>query len=273
MEKEVKQLIKYMNGLKEFVLPKYKELPSVDLYMEQVLKYVNDNLQALSVENQNLLTSFMVNNYVKAKMIALPNKKKYGKEQIGYLMAICMLKSSLSMSDMSLMIEFSDQYAQEKSKIYDFWADLEMEILHKIIASTKNEIDSSLSKYEKSQEEYKETNLKYELALLALKLSIEAEANKLMADFIIDALRKDMHESTYNLETQVSNSELKHEYRSGEHAASRLANAKESQKRAIREEKKTKEISAKKKEKQKEKENKAKNNGKKNKKKVRKDRK
>ena len=41
---ELQALLEYLKKGQDFVLPSYKELPSIDLYMEQVLKYVNNAL-------------------------------------------------------------------------------------------------------------------------------------------------------------------------------------------------------------------------------------
>ena len=81
MEDEIKELQQYLQRIAEFSLPRFRELPSVDLYMEQVLCFINDALKDLSPDGEKMLTSFMVNNYVKAKMIGEPNRKKYSREQ------------------------------------------------------------------------------------------------------------------------------------------------------------------------------------------------
>ena len=93
-------LLEYLEKTEDFTLPSYKELPGVDLYMEQVLKYVNGAIEPVTGKD-NSLTSFMVNNYVKSRMISEPSKKKYSKEQIGSLIAITLMKPSLSMADMA----------------------------------------------------------------------------------------------------------------------------------------------------------------------------
>ena len=45
MEKEIELLKQYIKEVSSFSLPKYKELPGVELYMEQVLKF-RDSLTA-----------------------------------------------------------------------------------------------------------------------------------------------------------------------------------------------------------------------------------
>ena len=65
-----------------FRLPRYEEIPTVGLYLEQTTKYISQYLDPLE---ENCLTNSMIANYVKRKLIANPVKKQYGREQIAYL--------------------------------------------------------------------------------------------------------------------------------------------------------------------------------------------
>ena len=85
MGNQKKNITKYLNDLEEFCLPAYNEFPPIPLYMEQVISYIGECLKTFSgnkdnSEDNNVLTPFMVNNYVKAKIIAPPKDKKYSKE-------------------------------------------------------------------------------------------------------------------------------------------------------------------------------------------------
>ena len=75
MPDDFKELIKYIKSLDGYKLPEYKDLPQIPLYMEQVVSYVNETLNNIYKNNENVITPFMVNNYVKAKMINAPKKK------------------------------------------------------------------------------------------------------------------------------------------------------------------------------------------------------
>ncbi len=196
MEKEIADLKKYLETVASFSLPKYKELPGVELYMEQVLKYINGTLDSLTLDQENMLTSFMVNNYVKAKMIDLPVKKKYSKDQIGYLMAICLMKSTISMADMSLLLELDSCVSVDKGRLYAFWASMESSILNETAKKTISRIEN-FTKNNASEKGKKgknnEEDVRASLGLIALRLAIQSQANKLISDSIIAALRVDMH--------------------------------------------------------------------------------
>ncbi|EFV97609.1 hypothetical protein HMPREF9171_0907 [Streptococcus agalactiae ATCC 13813] len=55
--------------------PKWEELPELDLYLDQVLLYVNQLINPKTITNDKLLTASMINNYVKHNYISKPIKK------------------------------------------------------------------------------------------------------------------------------------------------------------------------------------------------------
>lgn len=55
-------------------------------------------------EDKNL-TSTMINNYVKHKVIPAPVKKKYEKEHLANLTMVCIAKQVLSLSEIQAMME------------------------------------------------------------------------------------------------------------------------------------------------------------------------
>jgi hypothetical protein len=235
MDKEIKELQKWLNDVNDFSLPQYKELPNVDLYMEQVLKYINETLSVFSPDDQKILTSFMVNNYVKAKMIDEPVKKRYSKEQMGYLMAITLMKDTLSMSDMSLLLEMDKAVSLDKGRLYAFYCDVQSNLLHEASKSTKAIVDNFSRKYQNDQNHKNpkaDDNLRNSLGLLALRLAIRAEANKLLSDQIIMELRKDMHGArAVEIESTPGHDEIRRENKIGKGEARRLAIAKETAKK------------------------------------------
>lgn len=56
--------------------PLWEELPEIELYLDQVLLYVNQVTQSTLGPNDKGLTASMVNNYVKHGHVAKPIKKK-----------------------------------------------------------------------------------------------------------------------------------------------------------------------------------------------------
>ena len=95
----------------QFNIPRWEELPNVDLYLDQVVTLINNSLSPFMSSNINnekkgnqILTKTMINNYVKNKLIEAPIKKKYSKLQLAKLLIICILKQVYSMMEINNLI-------------------------------------------------------------------------------------------------------------------------------------------------------------------------
>ena len=80
-------------------LPRWEELPDLELYMDQVLSLTRRYLAPYPDFADNGLTASMVNNYVKAGVLPAPVKKRYTRRHLSRLLMICLLKSSLSIAE------------------------------------------------------------------------------------------------------------------------------------------------------------------------------
>lgn len=91
-------------GLKSFALPRYDDIPRIELYMDQLLGYLEETLGPLYADNEKIITSSMVNNYVKQGMLAAAHSKKYTRSHIAYLIVICTLKQTFSIAEIERLI-------------------------------------------------------------------------------------------------------------------------------------------------------------------------
>ncbi|HEL1733103.1 TPA: DUF1836 domain-containing protein [Streptococcus suis] len=82
-------------------IPYWHELPDLDLYLDQVLLYVNQTTTSSELLEQKSLTASMINNYVKHKQLEKPIKKKYQKQQVARLIALTILKNVFSIQEIS----------------------------------------------------------------------------------------------------------------------------------------------------------------------------
>lgn len=55
--------------------PAWEELPGIPLYMDQVILYLGESLELFQREGSSLLTSSMINNYVKTGLIPTRTRK------------------------------------------------------------------------------------------------------------------------------------------------------------------------------------------------------
>ena len=80
-------------------------LPDIDLYMDQVLALSEKYFGAFSDSNEVGITSSMLNNYVKQKVIPSPDKKRYNKEHLARFLMICILKRVLSIAKIKQLFD------------------------------------------------------------------------------------------------------------------------------------------------------------------------
>jgi len=89
-------------------LPRWESFPDIELYMDQVVAVMEKALSLynkVGEEESKLITPSIINNYVKLKVIPAPNKKKYSREHLAYLVMICILKQTLAISSIVKIIE------------------------------------------------------------------------------------------------------------------------------------------------------------------------
>ena len=95
-----------MGEVTKFQMPRYEELPRINLYLDQVIDEVVYILSPIFGENEdNWITHTMVGNYVKQGLLPRPSGKKYGKEHIAYLIYISIAKQVLSMGEIKRLVE------------------------------------------------------------------------------------------------------------------------------------------------------------------------
>lgn len=91
-----------------FHIPRWEELPNIDLYMDQVVSLIEDHLTDLVPLNDKkedkFITKTMINNYVKQGILNPPINKKYNKNHLARLIVICMLKQVYSINDINALI-------------------------------------------------------------------------------------------------------------------------------------------------------------------------
>jgi len=94
--------------MSNFTIPHWEELPEIELYSDQVVKYLEDHLQPFHTDKtENIITKTMINNYVKQGVIKPPVGKKYNKSHLANLFVICLLKQVYSIHDVKVLIRLA----------------------------------------------------------------------------------------------------------------------------------------------------------------------
>jgi len=114
----------------------WDHLPDFALYMDQVLSYMDR--QIIRFDDDDGLTAAMVNNYTKSGLVPRAEGKKYNRDHLAYLTAICILKRVMSTRDMDLLIK---EELQGERTIPDSYAAF-CDSLNSALNITANEMDA-----------------------------------------------------------------------------------------------------------------------------------
>ena len=138
--------------IENFHLPRWHELPTIDLYIDQVVSLLEQHLTGY-IKNDNekeekLVTKTMINNYVKHSVIKPPINKKYRKEHTASLFVIFILKEVYIINDIKKLISLGIDTSPIEQAYNRFCSELEKAI--RIVFAEKNYVKNS----KLSQEQY-----------------------------------------------------------------------------------------------------------------------
>jgi hypothetical protein len=119
-------------ALPKIHLPRWNELPAMDLYMDQVLSTVDPCFEEYR-DDSHVLTGTMVNNYVKLGLIPAPVRRRYPRGTVARLIVIVTLKPLFQVKEIAQLIEITlDAYSIDKA--YDAYCDM----FEKAVASVRS---------------------------------------------------------------------------------------------------------------------------------------
>lgn len=86
-------------------ISRINEMPRIELYLDQVLSLVSDELSWMALPGEELLTGSMVNNYVKQKLVPAPLHRRYTRRHVATLIFVCTFKRFFSIADVKRLYE------------------------------------------------------------------------------------------------------------------------------------------------------------------------
>ncbi len=118
-----------MNDKIIFTCPRWDDVPSIDLYLDQVLYIIESSMSQMLPGQSKIITSTMVNNYVKQKIISPTEKKKYSRKQISEIIMVTLLKLVLSSGEIIAVLgELSDTFSDPEAVYCAFLRGLSFEL-------------------------------------------------------------------------------------------------------------------------------------------------
>lgn len=118
-KQEKKEFIEEVaNRIRSLDYIKIDDIPEIDLYMDQVIKFMDDHFASLKrYEGDKMLTKAMINNYTKNRLLPPPEKKKYGQDHMLILIFIYYFKNVLSIKDInSILTPLTENFFEEKDR-------------------------------------------------------------------------------------------------------------------------------------------------------------
>ena len=116
---ELLQMI--LQSLEKVEYIKSEDIPNIDLYMDQVLTFMDRKLRsAVRPQTEDrILTKTMINTYAKNDLLPPPVKKKYSKEHVLLLIFIYYYKGIIPMNEIQTLLKpLTDRYFQN-GQVFD----------------------------------------------------------------------------------------------------------------------------------------------------------
>ena len=175
-------MMAYADSVSKFRLPRWEQIPTLGLYMDQVVTVIEKTLMPLiGINGEAIITPSMINNYVKLGMVQKPDKKKYSREHIASLIVITILKQATAIGDIRLGID-TVLKTGEKDVCYDSFCDY-VERSIKIVAQ-------SLLDSEQGGEET-EIQFRYNVNHTMITMAVCSFATKIFTSKMLSIIREE----------------------------------------------------------------------------------
>lgn len=172
MSEATDNIMKWIKEVESSKAVEWDRLPEIYLYMDQVLTYMDKQLHLYERdENTCLLTSSMINNYVKDGVLPRPAQKKYSREHLAILTVICLLKQVLSIQDISFLTKTLLKNASS-SEMYNRFCEVQEEAMCEVC----DRVQKAAPEEEAG------------LMRLAIELSVEANARRTASERILSEI-------------------------------------------------------------------------------------
>ena len=159
-------------------LPTWNEFPDIGLYMDQVLvlmeKYIGNII--CDYGKEKFLTPSMINNYVKLNVLPAPENKKYTRTHLAYLIIICLMKQSLSISSISNIMKIQLTY-RSLEEVYAIFCSCYINTLNNFLKAGSLSLDSL---------DYRNSNDKLNIPIL--EIGIISSITKIIAENTLSSL-------------------------------------------------------------------------------------
>ncbi len=200
MENDVRTFIDALQKqLKKIDYVKPEDIPNIDLYMDQITTFMEEQLSACKrYDTDKILTKTMINNYAKNDLLPPSEKKKYTKEHVLTLIFIYYFKNILSISDIqSILNPLTDKYFGNKDgfnmqDVYNEVFSLESHESEKLLKDLGKKFKIANETFADFPEEDKQFLHSFTFICM---LSFDVYIKKMIIENVIDALNEEKNDS------------------------------------------------------------------------------
>ena len=176
---EILNQIEHMSHLKS------EDIPSLDLYMDQIMTLFDVNLaDNKRHEDDKLLTKTMINNYSKEGLLKSIKGKKYSKNHILQMLLIYSLKNTISIQEIKKVLQPFHDHMEEIEPIYNDYLNITKELFHDVTTSTEKLIEQHQMNLDDS----------HHMVVLLLLICSLSNQYKMIAEKMLDTFYNDDEE-------------------------------------------------------------------------------
>ncbi len=177
---------KILKQVEEISSIKAEDIPSLDLYMDQIMTLFDVNLaDNKRYEDDKLLTKTMINNYSKEGLLKPIKGKKYSKDHILQMLMIYSLKNTISIQEIKSVLQPYHEQTEKIEPIYNQYLDIKKESSHQLTEDIQTLIKDK-------QLDLDDPNQLTLILLLICSLSNQLKniAEKILDTYIIEEVEK-----------------------------------------------------------------------------------
>lgn len=172
---EQNELREWCEKLSSFEVGDWEEWPDIDLYMDQVISYLERYMNVFRIyEDEKIITPSIINNNTKDGVLPKPTRKKYSRTLLSNLLMFCITRQVLSGQELAAML-------RELNTTEDF-----SEIHTQFSQTLESELNRTVQTID-DRTDHMQSADRQQLARLAMELSLEAfsagtAARKILAE-------------------------------------------------------------------------------------------
>lgn len=186
---ELLQMI--LQSLEKVEYIKSEDIPNIDLYMDQVLTFMDRKLRsAVRPQTEDrILTKTMINNYAKNNLLPSPEKKRYSKDHLLMLIFIYYFKNILSITDIQKLLGpitekyFKGEPGKDMTYVYNEVFGMENRKIDQLIKNVLKDYRFSSATFQDADEEDQEFLKRFSFICL---MSFDVYIKKMIIEKMID---------------------------------------------------------------------------------------